>query len=139
MKIVDRATFLSMPRGTVFSSYRREKDNHGFGPGDSLQIKVDTWIFEASNDFIVAPLFPLAWIEPATGQSVDCGYVTGITDAGEACGLFEGTETEITPDYTQTYRDGLFDDDWYMIYSPSDVRALISRLEQALRDSGEAS
>lgn len=110
MRIVDRATFLSLPAGTVFAKF----EPHVFG---EVTIKEQT----VGNDFVEQGLLP--WFE-------------GVDDSGA---YFDTLETMVAGapspplDYDCAGRDGLFDlDQLFAVFEERDVEALVARLQQAL-------
>lgn len=106
MRIVDRATFLALPAGTVFNKYE-------FGNIGDPCIKGDTW--NNCQDFLVQYLDTLA-CEPGTE------YI----DAHNR--LEDGADVPL--DFDCLDRDGLFDDDQlFAVWSDADVEALIVRLQ----------
>jgi hypothetical protein len=112
MRIVDRATFLAQPAGTLFAKYQP----HSFG---ELAIKGDT----VHADFYVQELLP--W-------PIDCH------DSGQYFDWLETIdrgETSRPLDYDIEARDGLFDEDQrFAILDHGDVEALIARLQKAQID-----
>lgn len=111
MKIVDRKTFLAMPKGTVFAKYAP----HWFG---EITIKEQTY----GND----------WWEQRLLE-VDCdGAFSDAMDAALAGEKFD-------LDLACLGRDGLFDaDQLFAVFEPHDVEGLIYRLQRALLDTANA-
>ncbi|WP_298687893.1 hypothetical protein [uncultured Sphingomonas sp.] len=114
MRIVDRATFLAMPAGTVFAKY----EPHFFAP---LSIKAAT----EGPDFYVQDLIP-----EFVGNESEADW-TETLDAIE--------DGEVAPplDYEVIALDDLRDaEQLFAVFEPRDVEGLIGRLQQALADSG---
>lgn len=115
MKIVDRRTFLAMPAGIVFSKYQPMY----FG---DLMIKGES----TPNDFCYQ----------------DISGAVACEDSGEFCDILERAEktgVSIALDFDCQARDGLYDkDQLFAIWEPDDVRALITRLEDSMRESSGA-
>lgn len=110
MRIVDRATFLAMPAGTVFTKY----EPCCFG---ELTIKGETTI--SGHDFLTQEI----------ADAIDC---TGSDDFAEK--LFSSQETGVSLafDFDCEGRDGCFDaDQLFAVWEDADVCALIARLELA--------
>lgn len=108
MRIVDRATFLSLPAGTVYAKW------HPLEFGE-LCIKCGTC--ESGNDGVYQSLDMLEGDSPLDSlMSLDAG-------------------NELAADLEFTDRDGLYDaDQRFAVWSPEDVQALILRLEKAASD-----
>lgn len=113
MRIVDRATFLALPAGTVYAKYMPcvfedlcIKDDTSVGYNDwYYQQIVDAVESESSND----------WADK----------------------LFDAQEngTSMPMDFDCASRDGLYEDDQlFAVWEPQDVRDLIHRLHRALAD-----
>lgn len=124
MRIVNRATFLNMPAGTVYSTFEPLL----FGP---LAIKGDTRWHDgndpARTDFLHQDInAPLA-LPPGVESS---GHWLDVTDTSLTTG------SSIPMDFDSTSRDGMFEADClFAVWEPQDVRALILRLHQALTDA----
>ena len=111
MKIIDRAAFLALPVGTLFSKF----DPHAFGP---LAIKGES----TAHDF---------WVQDLDGPLKANGTGEWI-DAIERAQ--DGADVEIDLDVES--RDGLYDkDQLFAVWSPDEVRTLIARLSKAVEDS----
>lgn len=109
MRIVDRATFLSLPDGTVYAKWTPLE----FG---ELCIKCGTC--ESGNDWVY--------------QSLD--MLEGDIPLDSLMDLDAGKEVAVDMDYTS--RDGLYTADIrFAVWSPEDVQALILRLEKAASDA----
>jgi hypothetical protein len=112
MKIVDRATFLKMPAGTVYQKY----ESCFF---DSINVKGDTcgendWVYLCG---IEQPDFP-----EATDSASWFGCCWAM-EKGESKDLY----------FEVSERDGLFDEDQlFAVWEPDDIRGLIGVLEDAL-------
>lgn len=108
MKIVDRATFLSLPPETVFAKYEPQI----FG---EMRIKGETW----GDDFLAQELV----------EAIACA------DFGELMDMLDRapeTGESIPLDYECQSRDGMFDaDQLFAVWEPQDVAALIARLSRA--------
>jgi hypothetical protein len=116
MKIVDRKTFLAMPRGTVYAKY---------APCyfEDLAIKEDTW----TDDFLYQAINDALAMEPG----IDCA--SQMDDLAERS---LATGSSIAMDFDCLGRDGLFDEDQlFAVWEPQDVRALIARLQRTLGES----
>lgn len=114
MKIVDRATLMSLPAGTVFQTF----DPIVFG---EIMVKGETWPNpNGLGDFIQAPL---SAIEGDPNQ----GSWKRLIDADEYVGL------EVEMDHDCTSREGMFDpDQLYAVWSADEVRAVAERLLKTL-------
>lgn len=115
MRIVDRATFLAMPAGTLYAKY----EPCVFG---ELQVKEGT-CYAADRvtriDFYTQQLIP--WFN---GTQSSSDYFDTL-EAAE-----KGTPT---PAFDMPARDGLFDDDQlFAIFERADVEALIAKLTRSL-------
>ena len=109
MKIVDRATFLSMPQNTVFAKYEPSV----FGP---IEIKGETW----GNDFL-------------TQQIVDAIDSDGTSDFMAKLDDAQANGTSLKMDFYCLGRDGCFDDgQLFAIFEKVDVMALIERLKESV-------
>lgn len=109
MRIVDRATFLALPAGTVYAKWRAIV----MGP---LCVKGDTLC--ESRDWAYQPLE-----DSLQGDEA----VTSL------CDLDQGDEVAVDLDCMS--RDGMYDaDQRFAVWSPEDVQALILRLEKAASD-----
>jgi len=116
MRIVDRATFLALPAGTVFAKY----EPHFFAP---LSIKAAT----EGPDFYVQDLIP---------EFVGNESETDWTDTLDAI-----ADGEAAPplDYELIGLDDLGDTaQLFAVFERRDVEGLIGRLQQALADSATA-
>ena len=113
MRIVDRATFLAMPAGTLFAKYA--PCYYG-----EIAIKEDS----LENDFIYQSLLP---------------NFTDTTDSGDWADALDQMETAGAShalDYDRCARDGFFDaDQLFAVFEPHDTAALIARLQQAQADA----
>lgn len=120
MRIVDRATFLAMPAGTVYAKYEPYLFDH-------LAIKGDTW--PHGNDPIRSDfLYQSVTHSFDRADSTDFGDVLDRATAG-------GT---VPMDFDTTARDGLFDEEQlFAVWDRHDVEALITRLRKALTDTGQ--
>lgn len=113
MRIVDRATFFTLPKGTVYAKYMPcvfedlcIKDDTGVGYNDwYYQQIVDAVESESSNE----------WADKLHDAEVN--------------------GTSMPMDFDCTGRDGLYEDDQlFAVWEPQDVRGLIHRLHRALAD-----
>lgn len=114
MKIVNRATFLAMPEGTVFAKY----EPCVFG---ELMIKGESLF----NDFCYQ-------------QIVDAIECAGSGDFADK--LFDAQEQgkSLTMDFYCQGRDGCFDDDQlFAVWELENVRGLIHRLTETLPSPSE--
>lgn len=114
MKIVNRAEFLALPAGTVFSKYSPQN----FG---DLAIKGNSW--PDSGDFLY--------------QDIACSIdASSSVDFGNKLEDAEEQGASIPMDFERLSRDGLFDDDQlFAVFERADVEALVVRLQSALDDS----
>jgi hypothetical protein len=119
MRIVDRATFLALPVGTLYRKYGQagKPEVVNF---DDLEIKDDT----TGNDWYAQDLRPYTEKATDSGEWVD--WVVRLV-AGEESGPL---------DFETICRDGLYDDEQlFAVYDRADHEALINRLMQAFRDA----
>ena len=114
MRIVKGSEFLTLPAGTVFSTY----EPHWFGP---LQIKGER---TGENDWLVQHIPELA---VPTGIDIAQAQIDKI-DAGESLEM----------DFDLKGRSGFSGepDRLFAVWEPRDVEALIDRLQRALDESG---
>lgn len=119
MRIVDRATFLAMPAGTVFAKFGNTEGDPGHFYFGEICIKEDT----CGNDFVVQDL---------TGQFE--GWTGSESHFTELDRMVEDPTHESPPlDYDSAGRDGLFDDrQLFAVWSATDAERLVARLQQAL-------
>ncbi len=112
MRIVDRAAFLALPAGTVYSKY----EPCIFG---ELHIKGDTW----GNDFLCQQ------IADAIAAKSSNEFDMQLAEAQQA-------GASIPMDFDCLGRDGCFDGPvtWFAVWEPADVEMLIARLAVALVD-----
>lgn len=114
MNIVNRAEFLKMPSGTVFSKYTPQFFDEFRIKGESI----------GETDFYYQPL-----VDPIDAE--DSNDLLEKLDAA-----LKGAEIPL--DFYCESRDGLFDQSkLFVVWSKQDVLALITRLREAL-DSGYA-
>lgn len=114
MKIVDRATFLALPKGTVYAKVDRL---HFEG---ELCIKVDC---RGTNDWYSVDLAS-PWFE---------GADSGLAYHDLFDRAFAGERVAI--DVETSVDDGLYDEDQrFAIFEPDDVAKMIAALQQALVD-----
>lgn len=117
MRIVDRATFLAMPIGTVFA----KADAHHSEFAGELSIKGRT---VADVDFFYQPLSSISIVDCGEGE-VSLGIDRAV-QSGRA-------GAQIPLDFDCQTRDGLFDvDQMFFVFSGANVEALIARLQMAL-------
>jgi hypothetical protein len=115
VRIVDRATFLALPSGTLFSKF----SPHIFG---ELSIKGAT---QSGIDF---------WYQDLAGaiESTDTGDWADRLEAAVERGAV------LRMDFDCMGRDGLFDaDQLFAVWDARDTRMLIDRLERALAEAGK--
>ena len=114
MKIVDFKTFIATPPGTVYAKYEPCVFDELCIKGNSL----------GEHDFCYQSI----------ADAVDSNGSTEwfhFLDEGKASG------TSIPMNFDCQGRDGLFDyDQLYAVFEATDVRALIERLERAVKDQG---
>lgn len=113
MRIVDRATFLAMPPGTVFAKY------------EPTGITTDLGIMEGAmgEDFVEQPL-SLFWFE---GHTDDSG-----THMAALCAMEANPDMSLPVTFDFAGRDGCFDQDQrFAVFEPHDLDALIARLIEA--------
>jgi hypothetical protein len=114
VRIVNRKEFLSMPSGTLFSKYTPQFFDEFRIKGDSID----------EIDFYYQSL-----VDPIDAESS--------SDLFEKLDAAQGG-AELPIDLHCESRDGLFESDQlFAVWSPSDVLALIRRLQEAF-DSGYA-
>jgi hypothetical protein len=116
MRIVDRATFLTLPAGTLYAKVPADPSHYIFG---ELCIKGDS----LSNDWYQQELV---------------GWFTDCDDSGEWSDAFKqlrhGGERAV--EFNLESRDGLFDRaDMFAVFSRTDHINLIQRLITALGDT----
>lgn len=111
MRIVDRATFLALPAGTVYAKYQPQIC-------ESISIKQSC---VGDNDWTYTPLDTISFID-----SEDDGDLSDKLDGMEA-------GDEVKTEMYISYRDGLFNkNDRFMIYDQTDTKNLIELLTQTL-------
>lgn len=115
MKIVDRATFMALPAGTVYQKY----EPCVFGP---ISIKGET----CGTDFY----------EVCGIDQPDFDGSEGSEDHFDIIQAIERGEPSPALRFHTICRDGLFDmGQLFAVWEPDDVRGLIARFEEALRTS----
>lgn len=115
MKIVDRATLMALPAGTVFQTF----DPIVFG---EIMVKGETWPSRTGGlgDFIEAPL-------SAIEGDPTCGSWKRLMETRDYVGI------EVEMDHDCSSRDGMFDpDQLYAVWSADEVRAVAERLLKTL-------
>lgn len=119
MRIVDRATFLAMPAGTIFAKMGKQMPGQPNLTYGDVAIKGDT----ISNDYVVQNLF--TWFEGTTDT---------LSWMDTMFRMFEGEESA-TLDYDFSGRDGLFEQEQlFAVWSRDDARSLVNRLQKAFID-----
>lgn len=116
MKIVDRATLMSLPAGTVFQTF----DPIVFG---EIMVKGETWPSRSGGlgDFLQSPL-------SAVDGDPSHGSWKRLIEANQYVGL------EVELDHDCTSREGLFDpDQLYAVWSADEVNAVAQRLLKTLK------
>ncbi len=117
MRIVDRATFLAMSPGTVYTDY----EPCIFG---ELCIKDATW---PSSDSVPAHG---DWLYQDIAGSVAAASSEDMFDLLDRS---HATGRSVPMDFDSLGRDGLFEpSQLFAVWEPQDVRALIERLKRAL-------
>lgn len=112
MKIVTRDQFVLLPAGTVYAKYQPCCFEELCIKGDSI----------SGVDFFSQSVIEI--------EAKDSGQYMDRLDQGQYLG------ESIAMDLNVQGRDGCFDDkQLFAVYEPQDVRGLIDRLQQALRDS----
>jgi hypothetical protein len=122
MRIVDRATFLAMPSGTIFAKFGGPDGD----PDDAYYGDVCIKGMTCGNDFVVQDL--TAQFEGWTGSESNFAEIERMaSDPGH----------ESPPlDYDSAGRDGLFDRrQRFAVWSRVDAERLISRLKQAVEEA----
>jgi hypothetical protein len=110
MRIVNRRTFLAVPRGTLFRKY---SEKCGFG---ELEIFCDS----LTTDYVTSYL-----------DSDFRGAMTGLDIENICQDMLNGEESP--PMTFRTARDALYDyDQLYAVYSLEDQEALVNHLQSAL-------
>lgn len=125
MKIVDRKTFLQMPKGTVFCKI--PLNNEGDGKHYLLRINAPSVLEEASGvDFHCTNVGSDLW--PKAAES---GY-----EADEMLYDMQYHLGKEVPFEHCSGRDGLYEDSnvGFAIYSRKEVQEMINILQQALKD-----
>lgn len=119
MRIVDRATFMALPAGTVFAKFGDTKGTPGHFYFGDVCIKEDS----CGVDFVVQELTPS--FEGSTGSE---------SHFDEMDRMDQDPSHESPPlDYDIAGRDGLFDDKQkFAVWSEEDHKRLIARLQEAL-------
>lgn len=121
MIIVDRATFLTFPAGTIYAKFGDTTGDPSHVYFGEVAIKGDT---VAAVDWYEQALTPE--FEGAT----DSGLYHDVLSA-----MREGGETSPAADYDVQCRDGLFDDEQrFAIWDRDDAAALVARLQRALAE-----
>ncbi len=111
MKIVNRAAFLALPAGTLFSKYQPCVFGDLCVKGETIGESVD-FFYQTITD------------------AIDTGiYVETVLHHAEKDG------SSLAMDFNCQDRDGMFDDDQlYAVWEREDVTGLITRLQTALQD-----
>lgn len=118
MRIVDRVTFLAMPKGTVYAYYKP-------CVFDDLCIKDDTLPTGGVGTFG-------DWFYQQIADSVDS---TGSLDFFDQLDASEKIGSSLRMDFDCLSRNGLFAaEQLFAVWEPQDVRGLIHRLQRALAD-----
>lgn len=117
MRIVDRATFLAMPAGTLYQKFKPMY-------GGELAIKEETLSWDgAGRD----------WYE------VSLNLPIASNDSEDWANKMEAAHTQgasLKLDVETMCRDGYFDDDQlFAVWERDDVEALVTRLQKALETS----
>lgn len=110
MKIVSRKEFLVLPNGVLFRKYE---------PCVFQDILIKTNSY--SNDFVCVSL---DWVKVDNPEQNDYDTLKNAMNNGESFKF----------DYDITYRDGLFDDEWFAVYEKDDVKELLKVLEYQLNN-----
>ena len=110
MKIVNRNEFLALPNGVLF----RKFEPCVF---QDIQIKKNSY----DNDFVCVSL---DWVKVDNPEQNDYNTLQNAMNNGES---FEF-------DYEMTYRDGLYDDEWFAIYEKDDIQELSEVLQYLLNN-----
>lgn len=106
MKLVDRKTFLQLPKGTVFQKYTPKMF-------EDLQIKTKD---KYTNDF-------------RADNPIGC--IDGDDFIADTDRLENGEEVKLH--FHTSFRDGLFEEDeMYAIWNKEDIQGLIERLQETL-------
>lgn len=116
MRIVDRATFLTLPAGTLYAKVPADPSRYIFG---ELLIKGDS----LTNDWYWQELI---------------GWFTDCNDSGEWADAFKELRAggERAVEFDLASRDGLFDPtDMFAVFSRADHINLLKRLITALGDT----
>ncbi|UAN59011.1 hypothetical protein [Serratia sp. JSRIV004] len=109
MKIVDRKTFLSLPKNTLFSVF----ESYSFGP---LNIKGDS----LSNDYFYQEIHDSIDVKNSDE------FISTLSSAKE-----KGTSVRM--DFNCEGRDGCYEDDaFYAVWERQDVEELITRLQKCI-------
>lgn len=117
MRIVDRATFLAMPAGTIFTKFKPIMFDDLCRKEDSLHSFTGEY-----SDFVYTSL---------TDQidAHDSGeYLDKLSEAGKAA-VDSGTSTDLPLEFDCTMRDGEFDNDQlFCVWDKNDIKGLIAAL-----------
>lgn len=110
MKIVNRETFMKMPRNTLFAKYQPSVF-------EEFAIKGETW----NQDFLASA---------SLSSAIDC---SGSVEFVELLDHAEKTGESLLMDFESEGRDGCFDkDQLFAVFEEADVMALIERLNRCL-------
>lgn len=118
MRIVNRAEFITMPEGTLFSKYEPCFFEH-------IQIKGESIIFENGDDYMYQDI-------------VDATDHDGTADMFEKYDRAEKEGASIGMDFNCQGRDGCFDkDQLFAVWEKRDVKALIRRLQKCIEGGSD--
>lgn len=130
MKIVDRKTFMQMPKGTVFCKFPLECEGDAKGLGFGIHppcILMDTLPSDdGQGDFV-----PVCLGEDLLPK----GYKSDLNVDDTLFDMVANLGKEVPFEHSYG-RDGFFDDDnvGFAIFSRAEVKEMIALLQQALKD-----
>jgi hypothetical protein len=121
MKIVDEATFLKLPAGTIYAKYQP-------CVFDEIAIKDESVPRDGPVTWYLQELMP--WFADNSGSD----------DYFDTLHAIERGEPSPPFDYDCTVKDGCYEhDQLFAVFEKPDVEALIGRLQKALSDGYPAS
>lgn len=121
MKIVDRATFLSLPGNTVYSKL----EGSGFS---APEIKGDT----LPEFYSAYPMTTDFWFQPLDSAAIDC---SSSSDKDDLIDDAISNGSSFNMDFYCEQRDAFFEEgQMFVIWEQGDIKALIDRLSECLDD-----
>ena len=118
MKIISRAEFIKLPKGTIYATYNHVNSNNAPGDDvDQILIKGETVM---DFDWYYMPLIPDA--RGNNSEEVEAEWVKGELDSNY----------QIKSEHYMM-RDGSYDDlDRFVIFNALEIRNMIKYLEEAI-------